>query len=264
MKGNKNTKVLIAILSILIFFNIILSFELYKTIANKGDSDDISIVSNEDVNLVIENDYSELKNVYENNKQINDDYVGQIYFESGLIDLPFVQGETIDTYLRTDWITGEYEIGGSIFYESSNDIDNDQNIIIYGHNYPESYDSSLSKMFTPLRLLKEKENYERNKIICLFIGDKLLKYEIVSIFRVGIIEEDGVQYIAEDEPIYVLKNYSKDEFDEYIDKVKQREYYDTGVFVESSDRLLTLQTCFDDSIDKLVVLAKLIEEVPVE
>lgn len=263
MKRNKNTKFLIVILSILIFFIIILSFELYKTIANKGDSDDISIVSNEDVDLVIEDDYSELINVYETNKQINDDYVGQIYFESGLIDLPFVQGETNDTYLRTDWISGEYDIGGSVFLDSSNDIKNDQNIIIYGHNFPESYDNALSKMFTPLGFLKEKNYYEENKIINLFLGDRILKYEIVSVFRVGVLEEDGIQYINEGEPIYVLKNYSNDEFLDYIGKAKERQYYDTGVNIESSDRLLTLQTCFDDSADKLVVLAKLVEEITV-
>lgn len=264
MKNNKNTKILIAILSILIIFIVVLSFELYKTIANKGDSDDISIVSNEDVDLVIEDDYSELINVYETNKQINDDYVGQIYFESGLIDLPFVQGETNDTYLRTDWISGEYDIGGSVFLDSSNDIKNDQNIIIYGHNFPESYDNALSKMFTPLHFLTKQENYENNKIINLFLGDRLIKYEIASVFRVGIIEEDGIQYIEEDEPIYVIRNYSLYDYNDYINKIKEKEYYDTGILIEHTDNLLTLQTCFDDGIDKLVVLAKQIEVIYID
>ena len=44
----------------------------------------------------------ELKNIsyfYKSQKEINEDYVGQIFFKSGLITEPFVQGLCNSTYL---------------------------------------------------------------------------------------------------------------------------------------------------------------------
>lgn len=208
-----------------------------------------------------DNEEPKLKDIYEYYKSINDDYVGQIYFESGLINLPFVQGQTNDSYLRTDFETMQYSVAGTVFMDYGNDIENDQNIIIYGHNYSPSEDPSSSKMFTPLRVLKDEDNYGDNKIISLYLGNKILKYQIVSVFNVKAIEENGIQYIAEGEPIYVIRNYSKDELSEYIEKYKQREYYDTGLLIEESDKLLTLQTCVDYSTDKLIILSKLVDVI---
>lgn len=212
---------------------------------------------------VAEDDYEELIKLYKTNKAINDDFVGQLFFDSKLIDLPVVQGETNDTYMRTDWVTMKYDIGGSVFLDSSNKIETDQNLIIYGHNFDATSDPSLSKMFSSLRLLKEKENYEKNKMVNLFLGDRLLKYQVIGVYRVKIETDGDIQYIADGEPIYVIRNYTNDEFDEYIEKVKQRQYYDTNFFVTSYDRLLTLQTCIEGSNDKLIVLSKLIEEIKI-
>ena len=93
---------------------------------------------------------------------INDDYMGTIRFKSGLVDLPFFKGETNDTYLRTNWQNMEYDIYGSIFMDSDCDY-NSQNIIIYGHYVDQAYDPNGENiMFTPLKKLMDKENYEVN------------------------------------------------------------------------------------------------------
>lgn len=207
------------------------------------------------------NKYSSLINQYKHNKRINEDYYGEIYFDSGLINLPFVKGETNDTYLRTNWLNNKYDIGGSVFIDSNNDIEKDQNIIIYGHNFS---DANPKRMFTPLRLLKEKDNYEDNEIINIFSKDKLYRYQIVSVYNVKVIEEDNKQYINDNEPLYILKNYTKEELYDYLIKVKEREYYDTGVSIDDNDKLLTLQTCLDDGVDKLIILSKLIEKIDIE
>ena len=228
---------------------------------NNETSEKQEDISEEIVEKENKEDFFNLKEQFNKYKEINEDYIGQIYFESGLLNLPFVQGKTNDTYLRTDFETMEYSVAGSVFMDCGNKIQEDQNIILYGHNYTPEQDPSLSKMFAPLRALKEKDNYDDNKIVCLFLGDKTLKYQIVSVYIAKIVEEDGVQYIAEDEPIYVIRNYKRDELKDYIEKFKSREYYDSGLSIEDNDKLLTLQTCVDNSVDKLIVLSKLIDVI---
>ncbi|MBQ1534920.1 MAG: hypothetical protein IIZ64_08935, partial [Erysipelotrichaceae bacterium] len=101
----------------------------------------------------------ELRSMWLSNRAINEDYVGQIVFDSGLIDLPFVQAKgTIkedgepyrffatdgtlvedpyayngnDVYIWTSWKTGEYDRygeGGSVFMDYRNYL-KDQNIIL--------------------------------------------------------------------------------------------------------------------------------------
>lgn len=209
--------------------------------------------------VINESKLDKLKKTFEENKKINSDYLGQIYFDSGLIDLPFVQGTTNNTYMRTDWKTMQYDVGGSIFMEASNNVTSDQNVIIYGHNFAENIDPSITKMFSPLRALKEQKNYEENKFIYLFLGDKILKYEIVYVYSVKVLEEDNVQFLADGEPFYDTTNFTSDEFKDYIDKVKARQFYSTGKEIEYADKMLTLQTCIDNQLDKFVINAKLVE-----
>lgn len=258
-KKNKSLKItLIVVLIITILCGVFVIKKISKNDVDNNNKDEV-------IEDIVENnhEYDDLIKLYEENKNINDDYVGQLYFDSKLIDLPVVQGDTNDEYMSTDWKTMEYDIGGTIFVDCSNKIDTDQNIIIYGHNFNTSFDPNSEKMFSPLRILREKDNYEDNKIINLFLGDRLLRYQIYATYRVKIVTEDGVQYIAEDEPIYVICNYTNDEFDDYIKRVKERQYYDTGMNVENYDRLLTLQTCIDGQEDKYIILSKLIDEIDV-
>ena len=254
----KIRKKLIILYSLIVLINIGLVVVFYKSTSPKKTSTE-SIV--EEVVQDTESDENnnstpDLKEIYKKNKEVNEDYVGQIYFDSELIDLPFVQGLTNNTYMRTDWQTMQYDVGGSIFLDASNDIENDQNTVIYGHNFAASIDSSITKMFSPLRALMKKDNYEQNKNINLFLGDKLLRYEVIYVYRVKVIEEDNIQYLADGEPYYDTLNFSKNEFNDYINKVKDREYYSTGKSIEYEDKMLTLQTCIDDTVDKLVVIAK--------
>ena len=262
MKSNKSNVIK---LLIIVICEIIIISSLVITIAYSSKNTDKSKIISDDNSLIKddEKEDDDLKNIYNENKSINPDYVGQIYFESKLIDLPFVQGSYNDKYMRTDWVTGSYDVGGSIFLEATNDILNDQNTIIYGHNFDISLDPSSTKMFSPLRALMDKNNYENNKIIYLYLGDRIRKYEIVYIYKVKVVQDGEIQYLANDEPFYDTKNFNEIEFADYIKKVKEREYYDTGKTILYSDKMLTLQTCIDGVIDKFIINAKLIEETMV-
>lgn len=259
----KNKKSLIIKIIIIVICEIIIISSLIISIKYSSKKIDNTVIDGEKIAEVKEPEVDKLIEVYNKNKAINPDYVGQIYFESKLIDLPFVQGSYNDAYMRTDWATGSYDVGGSIFLEATNDLLQDQNTIIYGHNFDISLDPSSTKMFSPLRALMDKNNYENNKIINLFLGDRIRKYEIVYVYKVKVVQDGDIQYLANDEPFYDTKNFNEIEFTDYINKVKEREYYDTGKTILYSDKMLTLQTCIDGVIDKFIINAKLIEETMV-
>ena len=203
-------------------------------------------------------DYQELWN---KNKTINSDYIGNIVFESRLIDLPVVQGASNDTYLRTDWETMNYDEEGSIFLDYRNYLD-DQNLIIYGHYVYESYEPSKTHKFTPLDKLKEKENYEENKIISLTMENDIRVYEIAVVYYCRLIEEDGY-YITDPSMEYYHTNYDADYFNTYKSTIYQNAFYDTGVDITMEDRLLTLQTCVENRGDlRLIVVCKEIAREP--
>lgn len=263
-KKHYTVKIIIGCVMFLLLETILIVYFIGQTKSKEDRKVEEVIEVKEQAQEEVEEKELTIKEEYEKYKKINDDYIGQIYFESGLLDLPFVQGETNDTYLRTDFETMKYSIAGTVFMDCQNNIEEDQNIILYGHNYSEQDDPTFSKMFSSLRLLKDQANYEDNKIICLYLGDKTLRYQVLTVYEINVIEQDGKQYIDNSVPQYTSRNYISKEFNRYQSKYKQIELYDTELTFNRTDKLLTLQTCVDGSTDKLIVVAKLIETVTEE
>ena len=217
---------------------------------------------------------------FRENKAINDDYIGTLRFESGLIDQPIVQGETNDTYLRTDWKTGDYALGGTCFldysirYEKTDNAPEDHNIVIYGHfMYPE-YDPSRTEMFTPLHALRSEDNYEANKYIVLLQEDQVRRYQVADVYLCRL-EYDTYykDYVyTTDQQQYYLGNFTPEYLEAYKDAINvsvndpslnidnEGTGYDaafTGVDFDADDSILTLQTCVLNRADlRLIVVAK--------
>ena len=250
---NKHLKKSIKYMMIgLVVVLIIVAIFLLKPSTNKQSTSDSS---NEVEEVHEEYPYLSKWNEYHT---INEDYIGTIQFESGLIDLPFVQGSDNTTYFRTNWQTMEYDDEGSIFLDSSNSL-HDQNLILIGHYVYESVDSTRTHMFTPLALLTSQENYEANKSVKLYLENEIREYVVAYVYECPLIyeETDGETfYYAEDGYEFYYPNYTEDEFNQYINTIKEHSYYDTGVELSYTDHLLTLQTCIENADDKreIVVL----------
>lgn len=260
-KGIKKDTILIIVLSILFVIDLaLIIFLLYTPEANVDEKIEVEEKTQEEV-IEIKDEYKDIFNEFKNKAYNKDDYKCQIIFKSGIINEPVVQGKNNDEYLRKDFETYKYRVDGPIFIDSSYIFNEDLNMVLYGHNMPRSMDEKQEQLFTPLHRLEDRNNYEDNKIVYLIFEDHQEEYEVVFVYNIKVTEEEGVQYLNEGEPLYYLNNYSEEEFDEYVEAVKQREYYSTNVDVSSNDRLLTLQTCYEDKTDKLVVVAKMINEI---
>ncbi|MBR2578172.1 MAG: class B sortase [Erysipelotrichaceae bacterium] len=201
--------------------------------------------------------YKQVNEAWDEKHGINDDYVGEVSV-GNLLTCSFVQGDSNDSYLRTDWQTMEHDEEGSIFLDSRNGLD-DQNLIIYGHYVYSSYEPSGTHMFTPLRLLIEEDNYEDNRYVTLQLENEIRTYEIAYVFYVDTYLSEGGIRNTEEGLQYYHTNFDEGYFSEYIRNAAKASFYDTGVKVDFTDSILTLQTCVEGNTDlREIVIARLV------
>lgn len=205
-------------------------------------------------------DITDYGKIYDDNKAINEEYVGEVRFESGLIDLPMVQHsasitEGYDKYLYTDWKTMQEDPLGSIFIDPQCDIESSRNIVIYGHYvYPED-DPMRKERFTPLSTLWDEANYATNRYIYLIFEDEIRKYEIAHIYIAT--QTDDPLRPLKDDLYYMEADWGNRELEEYERRLDELDLYDTGVSLEDDSRFITLVCCVHDRDDqKQATIAK--------
>lgn len=269
----KKTKTYLIITTVLVFLSFIGVFVLLNEQKKPADVvPETEVIDNTDKTVEL----SEEQKLWKANHDVNEDYIGQIIFESGLINQPFVQAKSVykangepyafydeygnlvknvdsysgnDVYIWTNWKTGQYDYndeGGSTFMDYRNELI-DQNLIIYGHHFSVWNDETRSKAFTPLEQLLEKENYEANKTLNLILETEKRTYELWSVYEFDFTSNNDLLDLQ-----YWRTNYNYDDFtneyDEhynqrYIDAAEAKRLYDTDVKMNDGDDTLTLQTC---------------------
>lgn len=90
---------------------------------------------------------------------INSDYKGWLTIYGTQISEPVVQGETNETYLRTN-INGEHAEAGTLFLDETTDLTQDGNLIIYGHKMNDG------TMFGALDKFEDEEFFDNNGTVC--------------------------------------------------------------------------------------------------
>jgi len=253
--------------------------------------------------VVVEPDENEKKKeeyrkLYDENKAINEDYVGEIIFDSGLINVSFVQAKSTykengemytfytedgklvtdasgftgnDVYIWTYWKTGEYDYndnGGSTFMDYRNNLA-DQNLIVYGHHFSVWNDETRTKAFTPLEKLMEEENYKDNRYVTLVLQNEIRRYEIACVYQFDATKEDHFTNLQYWRTNYNYDDYNNNAYDadyyaKYIEAAKGAQYYDTGVDWTIDDQTMTLQTCIGGHAGELfeiVVLKQISAEI---
>ena len=256
---SKGKKRLLALVLAAAAISVFLFFTSGNRAENPSDEDSEEIV------IPVNPMDPELRKMWLDSEAINPDYVGQIVFDSGLIDLPFVQAKDVyrddgspyvfytkegklvedptgfsgnDVYIWTNWKTGEYDLygeGGSVFMDYRNALE-DQNLIIYGHHYARDYDPSGSKQFSALDLLLDEENYADNKSLRLILDNEIRSYEVAAVFVVDILDDDEIQVIRTD-PKRDLSGNEDPEYEEnFYSLIRNLSRYDTGKAIGEGDR----------------------------
>lgn len=190
--------------------------------------------------------------------QANPDTVGYIYIEGTNINYPIVQKKDPNIgneYYLTRSFMGEEFKAGAIFMDYRNrfdDIDNSDNIIVYGHNMKDN------SMFGQLKYYKNNPDYySQHPIIHLSSNYNNYKYKIFGYFITNALEKDGQMF-----EYYNYLNFdSEEKFYEFANGVKKRSMGLNDVDVKYGDQILTLSTCgseFDES--RFVVVARKIRE----
>ena len=161
------------------------------------------------------------------------------------INYPVVHYTDDSYYLNHSW-DGQSSRYGAIFVETANSGDfSDCHTLIYGHNMKDG------SMFGGLKKYRDPSFYEEHGgMITLCLPGETRMYQI---FSVHIAE-------ADDEGVYTIGFAHDEGFGSFLEALKQRSIYDTGVSVSAQDNVITLSTCSGE--ERLVVHAKQISSIP--
>ncbi len=172
----------------------------------------------------------------------NPQVVGWIYSPNTVISYPVLKGSDNDYYLH-HMIDGSENANGSIFmdYLCEDDLMQD-NTLVYGHHM------NNGSMFASLANYKQTGYLEEHPVLYYYTPTQNYRLEVFACFVTG-----------GDSDVYTLNFNTRDEFQNFIDRMRSRSNFDTTVQVTSSDRIMTLSTCsyeYDDA--RYVVLCKIV------
>ena len=184
----------------------------------------------------------------------NNDIAGWLKIDDTTIDYPvmYTPGDN-EYYLHLDFDKNWSDPGTPFIDENCRPFDNrTTNVLIYGHNMKSGI------MFRELLQYEDKDFCKSHNIIKFDTIYETGRYEVVGAFRAEIYPSDDTDHFHYYEFFDAADN---EEFDEFIDFVKQNSPYDTGITPEYGDELITLSTCASHVEDgRFVVVARKINE----
>ncbi len=179
---------------------------------------------------------------FDNLKDINPDTVGWIKVNGTNINYPFVKADDNEYYLKHTFDKSSNKKGW-VYLDYRNKIENlSRNNILYAHGLVNN------QMFGSMRKIIKPSwyNNKNNHIITIATPSGNQRWQVFS------------TYTIEPESYYITTNFQSDEeFNSFINTIKQRSIYDYKVDVTTNDKVLTLSSCYDDK-KRMVLHAKLI------
>ena len=171
-----------------------------------------------------------------------------ITFEETMIDYPVMyHPEEENYYLKRDF-NGEYNANGCLFISEACNPDTCDNLIIYGHHM------NSGKMFAALEGYKEQDFYEGHPLIIYNTLHGEETYQVMAAFCTPV-------YTGKDFAYYAFTETENEKvYQSFVDAVRKRSIYDTGITAVYGDKLLTLSTCeYSQKNGRMVVVAKKIK-----
>ena len=177
-------------------------------------------------------------------KNVNPKVVGWIEVKGTNVNMPYVQTSNNSYYLNHSFDNTYNSAGWAFLDYRNNKKELDKNNIIYAHG------RKNGSMFGSLRNLLTKDwlNNKNNYIIRISTETENTMWQIFSVYHIKTTND------------YIQIDFkSDDELDNFIDKLIKRSTHNFDTKVSSTDKILTLSTCYT-STEKLVVHAKLIKK----
>lgn len=157
--------------------------------------------------------------------EINEDYIGWIYGCGGDVDYPVCEAEDDQFYLKHGFDKSK-NVYGTLFTEL---LDNGflyTDVVVYGHHMKNG------SMFQRICNYKEESYFKDHPYFYVFTTRGDAQYEIFSAYYIDMDVLADIQVRD--------ANLSREA---YIQSLKDRSLYDTGVEVGEEDNILTLVTC---------------------
>ena len=180
---------------------------------------------------------------------VNPELVGWIRIPNTNLDVQVVQTEDNDKYLKKDFYGKTSRYGCPYMDYRNNSQYLDDNTVIYGHHMSDGL------MFSNLDKYKTLDGYKDSPVIQFDTLYDTYYFKVIGAFVTNSKPSDDNEYIFN----YTVTSFSSDEkFMSFVDEVRAKSFFTTGVQVQADDKLLTLSTCsyeFGDA--RLVVVARL-------
>lgn len=173
----------------------------------------------------------------------NDKTVGWIMVNNTNINYPIVQSNNNTYYLKHNFYN-ESNSAGWIFADYKNNFETlDDNTIIYGHN------RRNNTMFSSLRQYLEPSFYtnEENRYISFSTKSTTYVAEVFSVYKAN---SNSLEFTN-------IFN-SNNDFKDFLQNTKDRSINNFNTDVSTSDKILTLCTCDNNNMFRIVIHAKLI------
>lgn len=172
---------------------------------------------------------------FESLMQINQDVCGWITLDETNIDYPIVNGtdEENNYYLHHD-LYGKESASGTIYVDTrNNSLDNKTSDLsdvtfIYGHHM------KYKKMFSPI-CSYDNPNYINEHPYALIYTPDGYAYQL-SFFA-------GIKYSGVDDKYVFVESLSEDDYDIYIDYLKNYSTFQSDIIPEYGDKIVALVTC---------------------
>ena len=192
----------------------------------------------------VEQEVPEILAQYEEAYAENNDLIGWIRIEGTQIDYPVMQTPFDPEYYLHRNTKGIYDYCGTPFLDATSDIFGSSNYLIYAHNMIDG------SMFGELPRYLNESYWRSYPTITFDTIYESGEYEVVAAFltRLDYSDEPGFRYF-----IWGMID-QEDEFNYYVENVRDMALYETGVEPEWGDQLLTLSTCYYHTYNGRMVL----------
>lgn len=235
---------------------IVIEEDDYRVIVEEPEEIEPEEVLVEDISDELLNNGYEFLNIdLENLVATNENSLGQIVIGDTRINYPIVQGEDNEYYLHHN-LEGKESSLGTIYLDSNaksllnptyelSDVN-----VIFGHHM------RGGKMFADICNFKNQKYYDDHKFGLIYTVDGYA-YKLDFFGGILVSGEDGAK-------IYHNDFETEEEFNEYVNYIKENSYFESDVDIQYKDKIAALVTCsYENGINgnlRYVLFAKLTKQ----